>query len=134
MVKEILTSKFGKLVKLADNNSDAASDILRNVVIDNFNKLPVDELLIKATNTATHPKVTTFAKRLVRNSPVIVETIVGFTPLAPFSSVIGNVLQKATKESISSNTETLERFCIECGFKLKINSKFCSKCGTRQKN
>jgi predicted amidophosphoribosyltransferase len=114
MVKDTLTSNFGKLIKLADN-SDAASDILRNATSD--------------------PKFAAVAKRLVRNSPTIIETIVGFTPLAPFSKVIGDVLQNATKESTKSSTEeALEQFCIECGFKLKINSKFCRKCGTRQEN
>ena len=24
------------------------------------------------------------------------------------------------------------RFCIECGFKLKTNSRFCTRCGTKQ--
>jgi predicted amidophosphoribosyltransferase len=114
MVKDTLTSNFGKLIKLADS-SDAASDILRNATSD--------------------PKFTAVAKRLVRNSPTIIETIVGFTPLAPFSKVIGDVLQNATKGSTKSNTEeALEQFCIECGFKLKINSKFCRKCGARQED
>lgn len=134
IVKQTLTSNFSRLVKLADNNSDAASDILRNVIINNINKLPVDELLLKATNAASDPKLTAVAKGLMMNSPTIVETIVGFTPLAPFSKVIGNVLQKATKENIQLNVESLEQFCVECGFKLKINSKFCRKCGTRQEN
>jgi zinc-ribbon domain len=28
--------------------------------------------------------------------------------------------------------ESRDKFCIECGLKLKINSRFCTKCGTKQ--
>ena len=41
--------------------------------------------------------------------------------------------------SSDTNTErpTLDkgtRFCIECGSMLKFDSKFCTKCGTKQEN
>jgi hypothetical protein len=37
---------------------------------------------------------------------------------------------KTTTEIPESDTDT--KFCIECGFKIKVNSKFCRNCGGQQ--
>lgn len=37
---------------------------------------------------------------------------------------------KMNREILEPNTDT--KFCIECGFKIKVNSKFCRNCGAQQ--
>ena len=39
-------------------------------------------------------------------------------------------LPKVTGEIPEPNSDT--KFCIKCGFKLKVNSKFCRNCGGQQ--
>jgi hypothetical protein len=33
---------------------------------------------------------------------------------------------------LNKSQESKDKFCIECGFKLKTNSRFCTRCGTKQ--
>jgi hypothetical protein len=45
-----------------------------------------------------------------------------------------NILSKSPGTIIETSTnKPAPTFCIECGSKLNSNSKFCTKCGTKQK-
>ena len=35
-------------------------------------------------------------------------------------------------KQLSKSHESRDKFCIECGSKLKVNSRFCLRCGTKQ--
>ncbi len=37
-----------------------------------------------------------------------------------------------TITQLNKPQESRDKFCIECGLKLKINSRFCTQCGTKQ--
>ncbi len=37
-----------------------------------------------------------------------------------------------TITQLNKSQESRDKFCIECGLKLKINSRFCTQCGTKQ--
>ena len=83
------------LLKLA-NNSDSALEVLKNVA-DNFDDLPVDfrnELLAKISKRSKDPRLAEVAKALITSSPTIAEIAVGFTPLSPYSKVIGKFVEK----------------------------------------
>jgi ribosomal protein L40E len=48
------------------------------------------------------------------------------------SSLSGNEVPPPKKDSVNKTSESDTKFCFACGSKLKINSKFCRNCGTRQ--
>ena len=101
------------LLKLA-NNSDTALDILRDVV-DNFDDIPVDfrnELLAKISNGTKDPRLAKVANALVTSSPTIAEIAVGFTPLSPYSKVIGKVVENMVHHQKRGRkmTNTLDLF------------------------
>jgi hypothetical protein len=82
------------LLKFA-SNSDIALDMLKDVV-DNFDDIPVDfrnELLAKISNGSKDPRLAKVANALITSSPTIAEVAVGFTPLSPYSKVIGKFVE-----------------------------------------
>ena len=87
------------LYKLADS-SDTAMDVLKTVIY-NFDKIPDNfrtDLLIKAaSHVGNDPKLAALAETLIRNSPEIAATLIGLTPLAPFSIVIRGVAENMVK-------------------------------------
>jgi hypothetical protein len=117
------------LFKLADS-SDTATDILRTA-ISNFDKIPANfrtDLIIKAaSHVGNDPKLAALAETLIRNSPEIAATVVGCTPLAPFSIIIrgvaenmvkkrldeGSKVERKSKEDISDLSEQLTKLMQE---------------------
>jgi hypothetical protein len=111
------------LFKLADS-SDTATDVLKTV-IGNFDKIPANfrtDLIIRAaSHVGNDPKLAGLAEMLIRNSPEIAATVIGCTPLAPFSIVIrgvaenmvnkrsdeGSKVEDKSKEDISNLSEQL---------------------------
>ena len=82
------------VLKLA-SNSDTAVDILKDVA-DNFDDIPVDfrnELLAKISKGSKDPKLAKVANALITSSPTIAEIAVGFTPLSPYSRVVGKFVE-----------------------------------------
>ncbi|HEX5977004.1 MAG TPA: hypothetical protein VFY68_06985 [Nitrososphaeraceae archaeon] len=82
------------LLRLA-NNSDSALGVLKDVV-DNFDDMPVDfrnELLAKISKGSKDPRLAKVANALITSSPTIAEIAVGFTPLSPYSKVIGKFVE-----------------------------------------
>jgi hypothetical protein len=102
------------LLKLA-SNSDTALDVLKNVV-DNFDDIPVDfrnELLARISNGSKDPRLARVADALVRNSPTIAEIAVGFTPLSPYSKIIGKFVENVVhsrNRGRKMNNNTLDLF------------------------
>ncbi|MDQ3840402.1 MAG: zinc ribbon domain-containing protein [Thermoproteota archaeon] len=39
---------------------------------------------------------------------------------------------KSTSSTEIPTNKQESRFCVECGFKLHLNTKFCTRCGTKQ--
>ena len=117
------------LFKLADS-SDTATDVLKTVIC-NFDKIPANirtDLLVKAANhVGNDPKLAVLAETLIRNSPEIATTLIGCTPLAPFSIVIRGVaenmvnkrldeklkVKRKNKEDISDLSEQLKKVMQE---------------------
>jgi hypothetical protein len=86
------------VLKLA-SNSDSAVDILKDVV-DNFDDIPVDfrnELLAKISKGSKDPKLAKVANALITSSPTIAEVVVGFTPLSPYSRVVGKFVEQVVR-------------------------------------
>lgn len=144
MIKDRMTSRistvvnnksYSNLLTKIPYNSERLSGAIRNLgntVDSNVGKIPV----VSAASVLKDPKVTAVAKGLAKKSPEIAEVIIGFTPLAPYSRLIGNLLERATKQESDGASETSQatlRFCFECGSKLRPDCKFCSNCGTSLK-
>ena len=76
------------LFKLTDS-SNTATDVLKTVIC-NFDKIPANfrtDLIIKAaSHVGNDPELAALAETLIRNSPEIAATVIGCTPLAPFST------------------------------------------------
>lgn len=127
------TEPYSNLLAKIPHNSERFSGAIRNmgsVVDSNVGKIPT----VSASVLKDH-KVAAVAKGLVRKSPEIAQVIIGFTPLAPYSPLIGSILERATRrenDGVAVKSQLSANFCSECGTKLRPNSKFCSNCGTKQ--
>jgi rRNA maturation endonuclease Nob1 len=53
-----------------------------------------------------------------------------FKPSGAVTEMYSGTTSQMTGEIPKPNSDT--KFCIECGFKLKVNSKFCKNCGGQQ--
>jgi hypothetical protein len=74
-----------------------------------------------------------------KDSDFLPDTDDTFKPSGAVTEMYGGKLSAGdhdmTQQHITKLNETLQprdKFCIECGFKLKTNSRFCTRCGTKQ--
>ena len=120
---------FAKLPYTLETTSTGLMRHLANNVDGSIGKIPVTA----AANVVKDPKVTAVAKDLARKSPEIAQVIIGFTPLAPYSTAISKLLEKATQQTNGQSNNISEShtagFCSECGQRLIPSYKFCPKCG-----
>jgi hypothetical protein len=68
-----------------------------------------------------------------RPSGAVTEMYGGISSPSPSSSHPSNDITLPKKGSIDKKIQDSDtKFCFECGSNLKINSKFCRNCGTKQ--
>jgi hypothetical protein len=102
-----------------------------------------DQVDLPGGSTETGPRLLLYLeeKGSKKDSDFMPDVDDSFKPSGAVTDMYKGVQSVATQERAAPpqlmplNRETLEpeeKFCISCGHKLKVNAKFCSKCGSAQ--